>query len=212
MKNGRPVLHAKKITPLEGAACKQAARETKKKQNILIDRSFYEQNTLDAARELLGCKIYVRLKTGEIKCAIIAETEAYCGVSDLACHSSRGRTPRTEIMFGPPGFAYVYMIYGMYHCLNFVTEKPGDACAVLIRSVITENANDGTAARITGPGRTCRFFNIDKSFNGADITVKNRIWVEKRKLTAVKYTTAARVGIDYAGEYKDRPWRFILDD
>lgn len=177
----------------------------------ILDRKFYAKDTLAAARDLLGCMICVRRHDGTIRRAEIIETEAYCGVMDLACHASKGRTKRTEIMFGPPGFAYVYMIYGMYFCLNFVTEKEGSACAVLIRGVRSEKHGDGEGGiELRGPGKTCRFFGIDKSFNGMDLTSGENIWVEKRKVKKIKFETAARIGIDYAGEFKDKPWRFIL--
>jgi len=136
--------------------------------------------------------------------------EAYCGVADLACHASKGRTKRTEIMFGPAGFAYVYMIYGMYFCLNFVTEKEGSACAVLIRGVRSERSGETGGIELKGPGKTCRFLNIDKSYNGLDLTTGDMIWTEKRTFKKVNYITDKRIGIDYAGEYKDKPWRFIL--
>ncbi|HBC76456.1 MAG TPA: 3-methyladenine DNA glycosylase [Candidatus Wallbacteria bacterium] len=175
----------------------------------VLGRKFYEKDTLTAARELLGCVICVR-HGGTVRRAEIIETEAYCGVADLACHASKGRTKRTEIMFGPAGFAYVYMIYGMYFCLNFVTEKEGSACAVLIRGVRSERSGETGGIELKGPGKTCRFLNIDKSYNGLDLTTGDMIWTEKRTFKKVNYITDKRIGIDYAGEYKDKPWRFIL--
>ncbi len=186
-------------------------QSTIKRYKKALSAKFYEKDTLAVARELLGCVICV--KRGEtVRRAEIIETEAYCGVSDLACHASKGRTKRTEIMFGPAGRAYVYMIYGMYFCLNFVTEKEGSACAVLIRGVKSLRGEDNGAPEIRGPGRTCRFFGIDKTFNGLDITKKDKIWVEGKTREKIFFKTDKRVGIDYAGEYKDMPWRFILTD
>src|SRR3989344_7227500 len=115
-----------------------------------LNREFFNRNTVVVARELLG-KYLVRKIGSKIVRAKITETEAYCGPRDLACHASRGMTPRTKVMFGPPGRAYIYLIYGMYHCLNIVTEKEGYPAAVLIRGC--ELAD--------GPGKTCRDLKID---------------------------------------------------
>ena len=98
-----------------------------------LDCKFFERPTVKVARELLG-KFLVRKIGNRIIKARIIETEAYCGIKDLACHASKGLTERTKVMFGPAGFSYVYMIYGMYHCLNIVTEKEGNPAAVLIRA------------------------------------------------------------------------------
>lgn len=147
----------------------------------------------------------------------ITETEAYCGPNDLASHASRGRTKRTEIMFGKPGLIYVYMIYGMYYCFNIVTEKEDYPAAVLIRGVKVEHSAKRLALSdmliLDGPGKLCRKFKIDKKLNGLDICKNSEIWIENRgektKLRNIK--TTPRVGIDYAGKYKNKPWRFILN-
>ena len=174
---------------------------------MLLDRGFYDRDTVVCAQELLGCEIFVETNEGVKLSGTITETEAYCGVADLACHASKGRTKRTEVMFGPPGFSYIYMIYGMYFCLNLVTESEGNACAVLIRGIKTP---EGLV--LNGPGKTCRYLQLDKTFNSLDLTEKERIWVEKRKNAPVKFKTDRRVGIDYAGEWKDKPLRFILTE
>ncbi len=171
---------------------------------MLIKRDFYDRNTASVARELLGASLFVETAGGVLS-AVITETEAYCGEKDLACHASKGRTKRTEVMFGEPGKTYVYMIYGMYHCLNIVTRKAGFAEAVLIRGV---ELPDGKL--LDGPGKTCRYFGIDKSFNACDVTTGERIWVEKKSLKKEKFRAERRIGIDYAGEWKDKPLRFIL--
>jgi len=148
------------------------------------------------AKELLGHFLVRKIGRKIYRCKI-TETEAYCGIKDLACHASKGRTKRTEVMFGPAGHAYVYLIYGMYHCLNIVTKENGGA--VLIRGL------EG----IEGPGKICRDLKINKNMNGADITKSQKLWmeiVEKPK----KITRAARNGIDYAGEFKNKLWRFII--
>lgn len=164
-----------------------------------LKRDFYNRNTLIVAKQLLG-KVLVRKIGNKIIRAEIIETEAYCGPNDLACHASKGRTKRTEIMFGQPGHAYVYMIYGMYHCLNIVTEKENYPAAVLIRGV----------ERIIGPGKICRELKIDKNLNGVDIIKSKKLWIEKGDSKSIKIQKTKRIGVDYAKEYKDKLWRFIL--
>lgn len=170
-----------------------------------LKRKFFNRNTVVVARELLGMYL-VRKIRGEIIRVRITETEAYCGTWDLACHASRGLTPRTKVMFGPPGYAYVYMIYGMYHCLNFVTEKEGNPSAVLIRGV--EGLN--------GPGKVCRELKINRDLNGIDLIKSRELWIEsssrqmgKIKLSQIK--KGKRIGVDYAGKWKDKLWRFWID-
>jgi len=167
-----------------------------------LTRTFFNRPTLKVAKELLG-KFLVRKIGGKIIKAMITETEAYCGPKDLACHASKGRTKRTEVMFGPAGHAYVYLIYGMYYCLNIVTEDEGYPAAVLIRAV--------DAAGVNGPGKLCRFFKIDKTFNGEDLIKSKRLWIEEGiKIKPEQIKRSKRIGVDYAGEYKDKPWRFFL--
>ena len=138
-----------------------------------IPRSFYQQPTLDVARQLLG-KYLAREHGDGTTIGRIVETEAYIGPQDLACHASKGRTRRTEVMFGPAGVAYVYLIYGMYHCLNVVTEREEFPSAVLIRAIEI----DGEL--IDGPGRLCRALQIDRSLNLADLTTGEALWFEDR--------------------------------
>ena len=187
--------------------------------SIKLPRSFYSRSALDVANDLLG-KVLIR-RLGRRKLAgRIVETEAYVGPHDLACHASKGHTPRTAVMFGPPGFAYVYMIYGFYFCLNVVTEPEGYPAAVLIRAVeplesvdlmrkLRSNPvrNENIAS---GPGKLCMAMSIDKQLNGADL-LGNTIWIEDRNIDRRPILTSPRVGVDYAGEYKDKPWRFFLD-
>src|SRR3989338_6779978 len=132
-----------------------------------LKRIFFNRNTVTVAKDLLG-KYLVRRIGRKIIAAKITETEAYCGQNDLACHASKGITPRTKVMFGPPGHAYIYLIYGMYHCLNIVTEKEGYPSAVLIRGC--ELAN--------GPGKICRELKIDKTLNGVDMFKSRELWIE----------------------------------
>ena len=194
-----------------------------------LNRKFFERSTLEVARDLLG-KFLVRKVGRKIISAMITEVEAYIGSDDLACHASRGRTKRTEIMFGSAGHAYIYMIYGMYFCLNFVTEKKDFPAAVLIRGVVrapqgvfpSEHSGKHLASAATrlhnpilnGPGKLCRFFQIDKSLNGEDITDSPHLWVEDRgvKIKPSQIKSSKRIGVDYAGSYKHKPWRFYINN
>jgi DNA-3-methyladenine glycosylase len=184
-----------------------------------LPRSFYSRSTLDVASDLLG-KVLVRRLGRRNLAGKIVETEAYVGPQDLACHASKGHTPRTSVMFGPPGFTYVYMIYGFYFCLNVVTEPLGYPAAVLIRAVeplenldlMRELRNNPELETniASGPGKLCMAMSIDKQLNGADL-LGTTIWIEDRKIDPPPSRTSPRVGVDYAGEYKDKPWRFFVD-
>lgn len=165
-----------------------------------LPSSFYDRSAIDVARELLGT-VLVRVVEGQRRSGRIVETEAYDGPHDLACHSARGRTRRTEVMFGPPGFAYVYFIYGMHHCLNAVTRGPG--AAVLIRAI---EPIEGTAGRTSGPGLVCRALAIDRTLNGSSLAGPD-FWIEEGTPPAA-ITAGPRVGVAYAGEWAARPWRF----
>ena len=138
-----------------------------------LPRAFFERSTLAVARSLIGVHLVhddgTRLRRGRI-----VETEAYQGPRDLAAHSARGRTPRTEVMFGPPGHAYVYFIYGFWNCLNVVTGRPGVPHAVLLRAL---EPLDGLSARTWGPGLLCRALGIDRRLNGADLC-GTALWLE----------------------------------
>ena len=185
-----------------------------------LPRSFYYRPTLDVASDLLG-KVLVRRLGRRYLAGKVVETEAYIGTYDLACHASKGHTPRTTIMFGPPGFAYVYMIYGFYFCLNVVTEAEGYPAAVLIRAFepledvdLMRQLRDNPARETniaSGPGKLCMAMSIDKRLNGADLA-GSTIWIEDRKLDPGPIGSSPRVGVDYAGEYKDKPWRFFVQD
>lgn len=185
----------------------------------LLNQKFFEQNTLKVAQQLLG-KFLVRKVNGKEIIAMITETEAYHGPKDLASHASRGRTPRTEVMFGPAGYVYVYLIYGMYYCFNIVTGDEGFPAAVLIRGVgiismrgtITNNL-----LPITGPGKVCRELRIDKSLNKENLLKSNKLFVfEDKKLLkkncpqGFKIKKTPRVGVDYAKKYKDKLWRYLV--
>ena len=157
-----------------------------------LPRSFYLRDVLDIAPELLGKIIARNFGNGKVEKFTITEVEAYRGTEDLACHASKGCTPRTEVMFREGGCIYVYFIYGMYWMLNIVTGFKSDASAILIRGL----------SEISGPGRVGKILKLDKSFYGEDLSLSDRIWIEEGK-TNTGYFQTTRIGIDYAGE----PWK-----
>ncbi|HTF92439.1 MAG TPA: DNA-3-methyladenine glycosylase [Verrucomicrobiae bacterium] len=182
-----------------------------------LSRSFYQQATIDVAKQLLGKYLVRRHNDG---CAIgrIVETEAYIGPQDLACHASKGRTARTEVMFGPAGRAYVYFIYGFYNMLNLVTEAKDYPAAVLIRAVepvdgielMKERRKSAVLRNLaSGPGKLCQAFAVDRSLNGASLN-GNILYVEDRAEATPKFLATARIGVDYAGKWKTKPYRFLV--
>ena len=192
------------------------------RKNILHHK-FYSHPTLEVAQELLGCFL-VREYRGKVWRARITETESYIGEDDLASHASRGRTPRTELMYGDPGRAYIYMIYGMYYCLNIVTEKNDFPAAVLIRGVEIEDVDH---KKTNGPGKLCKFLKIDKKLNGWDFMLGEKLWIASprlepeahqpwaevrlgRKERNSKIIKSKRIGVDYAKHCKEYLWRFSL--
>lgn len=182
-----------------------------------LKREFYLQPTIKIAQNLLG-KFLIRRLGKKIIVGKIIETEAYIGLKDKASHACRGRTCRTELMFGQAGHAYVYLIYGMYYCFNVVTERKDYPAAVLVRGVqpITEGATSMSRLHgevINGPGKVSRFMKINKSLNGVDLC-GNILWIEDRGYSVKKNEIGRgkRIGVDYAEEYKNKLWRFRLDD
>lgn len=174
----------------------------------MLPRSFYSRGTLTVARELLGMHL-VRARGRELQVGRIVEVEAYKGPEDLAAHSSKGRTQRTEVMFGPPGHAYVYLIYGFWHCLNIVTAKDGVPHAVLVRAI---EPISGIEETTHGPGLLCRALGIDRSLNGADL-LGERLWLERpERYRKPRIVRATRIGVDYAGDWAHKPWRFFDAD
>jgi DNA-3-methyladenine glycosylase len=170
-----------------------------------IPRSFYpREDTLLVARELIGLHLVhddgVTKRIGRI-----VETEAYLGPEDQAAHSARGRTKRNEGMFGPPGHAYVYFIYGFWYCMNVVTSRKDVPHAVLLRGL---EPVAGITDKTWGPGLLCRAMGIDRTMNGTDLCGK-RLWLERpREGAPVSIATGPRIGVDYAGSWAKRPWRF----
>lgn len=161
------------------------------------------------ARDLIGTCL-VRDDGSKLRVGRIVETEAYQGPHDLAAHSSRGRTARTEVMFGPPGHAYVYFIYGFWNCLNVVTAAEGIPHAVLLRAL---EPVAGLEDKTWGPGLLCRAMGIDRSLNGADLC-GNALWIEQTRgrVTPLRIGRGPRIGVDYAGRWAERPWRFFDRD
>ncbi len=179
-----------------------------------LPQSFYDRPTLKVARDILG-KYLLRESEGSTVAARIIDVEAYVGPEDKACHASKGRTKRTEVLFGQPGFTYVYLIYGMHNLLNFVTERVDFPAAILIRGIeIREREREQLPEpiRIDGPGRVCKQLNIDRTLNCIDATTEEAIWVEDRgeSIRSHQITALPRIGVDYAGEWAKKPWRFCL--
>jgi DNA-3-methyladenine glycosylase len=171
-----------------------------------LPRQFYDRDTIIVAKELLG-KFLVHTSNGIERVGRIVETEAYLGEHDLAAHSSKGKTERTKIMFGPPGHAYVYFIYGMYFCMNVVTEREGHASAVLLRAIEPVKNLEG---KTCGPGLLCRAMKIDKKLNGHDLLSDNFFIAAPTKLEIFKTIKRPRIGVDYAKHWAKRHLRFYI--
>ena len=189
--------------------------------NPILPREFYNRPTLTVARELLGATL-VRVENNVRVAGMIVETEAYVGESDLGCHAKAGKTPRTEIMFGQAGRAYVYFTYGMHWMLNAVTEVEGFPAAVLIRAIQPLEGLDIIASRrgnqprtrwTDGPAKLAQALGIDKSFNGVDLcSRKGELWIEDgESISDESVTIGARVGLYTVPEpWKSKPWRFLV--
>jgi DNA-3-methyladenine glycosylase len=172
-----------------------------------LPREFYDRDAETVARGLLGTLLTHRVGAMP-RVGRVVETEAYLGPHDLAAHSARGRTPRTEIMFGPPGHAYVYLIYGVHHCLNAVTGPEGQAAAVLIRALEPVSGVEGDSR---GPGRLCRALGIDRRLNGHDLLSDDLFFSAPDRPEPFTVVARPRIGVGYAGEWADRPLRFYID-
>ncbi len=187
-----------------------------------LSRAFYAQDSVSVARGLLGLRL-VRVLDGQRFGGLISEVEAYGGPDDPASHAFR-RTDRSTIMFGPPGFAYVYFIYGTHHCLNAVTHPDGFPGAVLIRAIIPDENLPAMRARRSlphesarplggvadGPGKLCQALGITLAENGLDLTVGGGLFVEESLAAPDSEVVAtARVGVGGDEEARSRPWRFL---
>lgn len=172
-----------------------------------LDRTFYDRPALTVATDLLG-RLLVHATPDGLRIGRIVEVEAYLGPADLAAHTSRGRTARTRAMFGPPGHAYVYLIYGMYHCINVVTGPEGSGTAVLLRALAPVS---GLHAATNGPGRLCKAMGITLDHYGIDLC-GDRLWVaQDESPRPTDIIASPRIGVDYAGEWADKPLRFHVD-
>ena len=200
-----------------------------------LSREFYIGDTVQIAQELLGKYLVRILDDGQVLAGRITETEAYVGRCDKACHAyNYRRTDRTSTLFGPPGHAYIYFIYGMYHCLNFVTEPEGEPSAVLLRAIdpiagidmirrLRFGDKPMTAYQqknfLNGPGKVCKGLSLTKAENGLDLTGDTLFLCDSPldfgvpcpALPKEHFCAGPRVGIDYAEEARDFPWRFWLE-
>jgi len=175
---------------------------------MVLKRSFFERDTVTVAREILG-KFLVRKIGKNTLAGMVVETEAYVGPHDLACHASKGKTHRTKVMYEPAGIWYVYMIYGMYFCANIITEAKGYPSAVLIRAIELPDREG------SGPGKLCRALRIDKKLNCHSAVTKNsKLYFEDRgvKIPKNQIVKTKRVGVDYAGPWKDKPLRYYIKE
>ena len=171
-----------------------------------LPRSFYDRSTIQVARELLG-KFVVHRREGIERVGRIVEVEAYLGPHDLAAHSSKGLTERTKVMFGPPGHAYVYLIYGMYYCMNVVTEREGHASAVLLRAIEPVKNIEG---RTQGPGLLCKAMGIEKQLNSHDLLSDDFYIAESDERKPIVIVKGPRIGVDYARHWARRHLRFYI--
>jgi DNA-3-methyladenine glycosylase len=184
-----------------------------------LPAEYFAQHTVDLARDLLGKRL-VRLDLGQRLAGIIVETEAYRGQEDLGCHAKAGLTPRTQVMYGPPGHAYVYFTYGMHWMLNFVSEPAGFPAAVLIRAIWPTEGIRLLAARrsgrprsawMDGPAKLCQALGIDRALNGADLCAPDSVLFIEAGLSIPdsSVTNSPRVGLNNVPEpWKSIPWRF----
>ena len=171
-----------------------------------LPRTFYDRDTVEVAHALLG-KCLVHVTAGIERVGRIVEVEAYLGPHDLAAHSAKGLTPRTKPMFGPPGHAYVYLIYGIYHCMNVVTQAEGTASAVLLRALEPVRNVD---ERTQGPGLLCRALHIDKRLNGHDLLNDDFFIADDGFTEKISIVKRPRIGVDYAGHWARRLLRFYI--
>jgi len=191
-----------------------------------LARDFYARDALCVANDLLG-KLIVRKLDGQVLSAMIVETEAYMGVDDKAAHFFGGRrTPRVEVIYGEPGFSYVFFVYGMHYCLNIVTGSKGVPQAVLIRAAQPVDGLEQMArnrygiayaqlgkrqqAQLTnGPGKLCQAMGIDRAYNGVDLC-GDELFLTDYPCELFEIASSKRIGIDYAGEAREFPWRMFI--
>jgi DNA-3-methyladenine glycosylase len=192
---------------------------------VVIDSKWFDRAAINVAPDLIGCTLVRQLPDGQQLRGLIVETEAY-QTGDPACHAYRKQTKRNQIMFGAPGYVYVYLIYGMYHCVNIVTDRDGEASAVLIRaleletetsSIISISPKEKLERVAAGPGKLCRAMQIDRSLYGAKLEQGQPLWIEQRStdfqamldVDHLKLTQTTRIGLTQGIEL---PWRWYLKD
>jgi DNA-3-methyladenine glycosylase len=165
----------------------------------VLEEDFFNRPVVEVARDLLRMNLCVRQKKDQVIKMTINETEAYDGEEDLACHASKGKTPRNQVMYGEPGVIYLYLCYGMHWLLNIVCEKKGYPAAVLLRGTLEVN----------GPGRLTKKLGIDGQLNRKRAVYSNGLWFEQGDLVKKEIQTGPRIGVNYAGEYwAKKPYRF----
>lgn len=183
-----------------------------------LPASFYARSPLLVAADLLGC-LLVREWAGERLSGRIVEVEAYFGAADAASHAHRGPTVRNRVMFGPPGYAYIYFVYGMHFCLNAVTGEEGEASAVLIRALEPVSGMEAMRRQrrqndervlCSGPGKLCQALAIDRTLNGCDLALGRDLWLEPGPQPAETICTGPRVGVRGDDHALSVPWRFWL--
>lgn len=168
-----------------------------------LTKEFYNRDVLQVAPELVGKILARKFEDGRVLKLQIKETEAYRGEEDLACHASKGKTSRTEVMYMDAGRIYIYLIYGMYYMLNIVTERENIPQAVLIRA----------AGEYNGPGKLTKALQIDKEFNKQSILDNASLWIENNNLKSMKLKTFTRIGVEYSGAlWCNKLWRWVLDE
>ncbi|HEY1958675.1 MAG TPA: DNA-3-methyladenine glycosylase [Polyangiaceae bacterium] len=167
-----------------------------------LPRAFFARDALVVARALVGTRI-VHREGDRVRVARIVETEAYRGPKDLACHARAGLTKRTRTLFGPPGHAYVFFVYGMHECFNVVCKAEGAGHAVLVRAA---EILEGASERADGPGRFARAMGLTRAYDGASLLGDPLFLLPRTEIVRIR--TTPRVGVAYAGEWADRPWRF----
>jgi DNA-3-methyladenine glycosylase len=175
---------------------------------VKLPRKFYARDCLTVARDLIGCHLVHHAQHALFRGRIV-ETEAYIHEDDAACHARFGPNGRAKPLFGPPGHSYVYLIYGMYDCFNVVCEPTGSPAAVLIRAL---EPDPPLAAATDGPGKLTRALGITRAHSTLDLVRGSSLWLEPRDRPAPRIVATPRIGIDYAGEWVHKPWRFVDAD
>lgn len=171
-----------------------------------LPHAFYDRDALILAHDLLG-KLIVHQLPDDTRIGRIVEVEAYLGPQDLAAHTSKGRTPRTRAMFGPPGHAYVYLVYGMHHCMNVVAGPEGSGTAVLLRALEPVSS---LPCATNGPGRLCKALGVTLEHYGHDLCSDEFYLADDGAAGDFEITSAPRIGVDYARDWADKPLRFYI--